>query len=165
VRDPGSLTVTTPSDTEIVHRREFAAPRALVFDALTRPELLTRWYGADGWDLVVCRVDLRPGGAWRFVWQGPDGAGMAAGGVYREVRPPERLAYTEAFDDHWYPGESLVTTVLTERHGRTTLTNTLRYPSREVRDLVLESPMARGVAEGFDRLARLLAATRRGAGP
>lgn len=156
MRRAGTVKVTTPTDTEIVLTREFDAPRQLIFDAWTRPELLERWYGARGWDLVVCQVDLRVGGSWRFVWRGPDGTDMGARGIYREIVPPDRLTYTESFDDHWYPGESLVSHVLGEHDGRTTLTSTLRYASREVRDLVIESPMERGVAEGYDRLDELL---------
>jgi uncharacterized protein YndB with AHSA1/START domain len=140
--------------------RAFDAPRRLVFDALTRPELLRRWFGADGWNLVDCEVDLRVGGRWRFVSRGPEGALMGHGGVYREVVPPERLVYTESYDDQWFPGESLVTAVLTERADGaapvTTLTTTLRFSSREVRDHVLRTPMERGVGESYDRLARLL---------
>ncbi|CAN5729868.1 SRPBCC family protein [soil metagenome] len=153
-----ALKVTTPADTAIVMTRVFDAPRLLVFDTWTKPELLARWYGAHGWTLVECDVDLRVDGAWRFVWRGPDGSTMGARGVYREIARPERLAYTEEFDEHWYPGESLVTHVLSEHNGTTMLTTTLLYPSKEVRDLVIESPMERGVAEGYDRLDELLAA-------
>lgn len=149
--------MTTPSDTEIAISRVFDAPRRLVFAAWTRPELIPRWYGAHGWDIVECEIDLRVGGRWRFVWRGPAGAGMAAQGVYREIVEPELLVYTEEFDDHWYPGESLVTHVLDEDAGTTTLTSTLRYESKEVRDLVIKSPMDRGVGEGYDRLDEVLA--------
>jgi uncharacterized protein YndB with AHSA1/START domain len=152
-----TLKVTTPTDKEIVLTRVFDAPRHLVFDALTKPELLKRWFGARGWNLVVCEVDLRVGGTWHFVSRGPDGTDMGHGGVYREVVPPDRLVYTESYDDQWHPGESLVTTVLTERDGKTTLTSTVRYPSREIRDIAINSPMERGVAEGYRRLAELLA--------
>jgi uncharacterized protein YndB with AHSA1/START domain len=151
-----TLRVTTPSDREIVLSRAFDAPCRLVFDALTRPDLLVRWFGARGWNLVVCEVDLRVGGAWRFVSRGPDGAEMGHGGVYRVVSPPDRLTYTEMFDDQSYPGETLITHVLVERAGATTLTSTLRYATREGRDTVLRYPMRRGVAEGFDRLAEIL---------
>jgi uncharacterized protein YndB with AHSA1/START domain len=151
-----TVQVTTPTDLEIVMTRAFQALGRLVFDAWTRPELLTRWYGAHGWDLVVCEVDLRVGGAWRFVWRGPDGSRLGAGGTYVEITPPDRLVYTESFEDHWYPGESLVSHAFTEHSGITTLTSTLRFASREVRDLVIRSPMDRGVAEGYERLDRLL---------
>lgn len=133
-----TVTLTTPNDRDVVMTREFDAPRALVFDALTRPELLKRWYGPSGWSLEVCEVDLRPGGRWRFVTRKPDGKAVGQHGVYTEVVPGERLANTEAWED-WDAGETLVTTVLTERDGRTTLTSTMRFPTREVRDTVLES--------------------------
>jgi len=152
-----TLAVTTPTDTEIVLTRVFDAPRRMVFDALTKPELLKRWHGADGWNLVVCEVDLRVGGSWRFVSRGPDGTDMGQGGAYREILPPDRLVYTELFDDQSYPGESLVTHVLVEQNGKATLTSTLLYASREGRDIVLSYPMERGVAEGYDRLTELLA--------
>jgi uncharacterized protein YndB with AHSA1/START domain len=154
--DTGTLTVTTPTDREIVLTRAFDAPRRLVFDALTKPALLRRWFGARGWNLVVCEVDLRVGGTWRFVARGPDGTEMGHGGVYREILPPSRLVYTELFDDQSYPGETLITHVLVERDGRTMLTSTVLYASREGRDIVLGYPMERGVAEAYDRLAELL---------
>lgn len=154
---PNSLTVATPSDTAIVLERAFDAPRRLVFDALTTPELLVRWFGARGWRLVVCEVDLRVGGAWRFVSHGPDGAVMGQRGVYREVVAPERLVYTEVFDNQSYAGESLITQILVERNGQTTLTSTVRYASREARDIVLRYPMARGVAQAYERLDEVLA--------
>jgi uncharacterized protein YndB with AHSA1/START domain len=150
------LTVSTPSDTEVVMTREFDAPRERVFAAFTTPDLLRRWYGARGWTIVECAVDLRPGGSWRFVWTGPGGAGMASGGVYREVVPPRRLVLSEAFDDGWYPGESVVThTFAAAGVGRTRLTTTIAYPSRRVRDIALGFPMARGVEEGYERLEEM----------
>lgn len=152
-----AVTVATPSDRAIVMTRSFHAPRHLVFAAWTEPGLIARWYGAKGWDIVEARIDLRVGGAWRFAWQGPRGATMASGGVYREIVAPSRLSYTESFDDHWYPGESLVTHDFTEQDGITTLTTTHLFASREVRDLVIASPMARGVAEGYERLDEVLA--------
>ncbi|HET9141682.1 SRPBCC family protein [Actinophytocola sp.] len=152
----GPLEVTTPTDTDIVLRREFDAGRHLVFAALTRPALITRWFGARGWNITDCQLDLRVGGAWRFVSHGPHGARMAQGGVYRVIEPPGLLVYTEVFDDQSYPGESLVTHELVERAGRTTLTCTVRYASRQARDTVLRYPMRRGVGESFDRLSELL---------
>jgi uncharacterized protein YndB with AHSA1/START domain len=152
----GTLTVTTPTDTEIVLTRAFDAPRRMVFDALTRPALLERWFGARGWNLVVCQVDLRVGGTWRFVSRGPDGTDLGHGGVYREIQPPDRLVYTELFDDQSYPGESLITQAFVEQNDKTTLTSTLLYASQRGRDIVLSYPMERGVAQGYDRLDRLL---------
>ena len=136
----GTLQITTPSDREIVMSRVFDAPRNLVFDAWTKPELLKRWLGVrGGWSMAVCEVDLRVGGAYRFVWRGPDGAEMGMGGVYREIVAPERLVATESFDDPWYPGEAVDTTVLVEEGGKTTATTTVLYESEEIRDAVLES--------------------------
>jgi uncharacterized protein YndB with AHSA1/START domain len=148
--------VTTLSDREIVMVRDFAAPRRLVFDALTRPALLVRWFGAQGWQLVECHVDLRAGGSWRFVSHGPGGV-LAHGGVYREVVRPERLVYTEVFDGQSYSGESLITQQLTDRHGATALTSTVLYPSREARDYTLRMPMRRGLGQAYDRLDEVLA--------
>jgi len=159
MKDSGALKVTARSDREIVMTRVFDAPRNLVFDAYTKPELLKRWLGVfGGYSMPVCEVDLRVGGAYRFVWRGPDGAEMGVRGVYREVVRPERLVHTEKFDEAWYPGESLITTVLAEQGGKTTLTVTMRYESREARDAVLKSPMESGVAQSYDKLAELLAA-------
>ena len=156
--ETGTLQITTPTEREIVMSRVFDAPRNLVFDAWTRPELLERWLGVrGGWSMVVCEVDLRVGGAYRFVWRGPDGTEMGMGGVYREIAPPERLVATESFDDPWYPGEALDTIVLVEEGGKTTATTTVLYESEEIRDAVLESGMARGVAESYDMLAEYLA--------
>jgi uncharacterized protein YndB with AHSA1/START domain len=152
-----SLSVTTPTELEIEMSRAFDAPRRLVFAALTTPELLRRWhYGPDGWSLVTCEIDLRAGGAYRYVWRGPDGTGMTARGVFREVVAPERIVNTESFDEAWYIGQALVTAVLAEREGGTTLTTTLRYESREARDMALRSGMEDGVAAGYDRLAGAL---------
>jgi uncharacterized protein YndB with AHSA1/START domain len=156
--ETGTLQITTPSEREIVMSRAFDAPRSLVFDAWTKPELLERWLGVrGGWTMVVCEVDLRVGGAYRFVWRDPDEAEMGMGGVYREIVPPERLIATESFDDPWYPGEALDTTVLVEEGDKTTVTTTVLYESEEIRDAVLESGMARGVAESYDMLAEYLA--------
>jgi uncharacterized protein YndB with AHSA1/START domain len=151
------VTVDAPGDREIVLSRAFDAPAHLVFAALTRPELVKRWLGARGWQVVDATVDLRVGGAWRFVSRGPGGARMGHGGIYREVVPGERLVYTEEYDDRWHDGEALVRVELAEAPaGRTTMTTTLTYGSRAIRDLVLSSPMARGVGEGYDRLDELL---------
>jgi uncharacterized protein YndB with AHSA1/START domain len=153
----GLLEVTTPSDREIAMTRVFNAPARLVFDAWTKPELIKRWLGVRaGWTMAVCEVDLRVGGAYRFVWRGPDMT-MGMRGLYREVVRTERLVSTEVFDDPWYEGEAVDTMVLVERDGKTTVTTTVRYASREVRDAVIKSGMATGVAEGYDKLAELLA--------
>ena len=150
----GTLKVTTPSPREVVLTRVFDAPRHLVYEAMTRPELLKRWFGPHGWSLAVCEIDLRVGGTWRYVLEGPDGRSMGMGGEYREIVPGERTVHTESFDD--YPGDSVVTTVLTEHDGRTTLTGTVLSESQEVRDAVIASGMEHGAAETYDRLAELL---------
>jgi uncharacterized protein YndB with AHSA1/START domain len=158
MKKTGALKVAARGDREIVMTRVFDAPRRLVFDAFTRPELLKRWFlGPPGWSLVVCEIDLKVGGSYRYVWRGPDGTDMGMRGVYREIVPPERIVNTESFDEAWYPGEALGTTVLIEQGGKTTLTTTVLYESREARDAVLRSPMEQGVAAGYDRLAELLA--------
>ncbi|MEU1745229.1 SRPBCC domain-containing protein [Micromonospora arida] len=157
VDDP--LVVHTPGDREIVLSRLFEAPARLVFAAFTRPELLARWYGARGWRLTECDVDLRIGGRWRFVSQGPEGARMVQAGVYRQIEPPHRLVCTERFDDQSYPGETLVSHEFSEVAGRTTVTTTLLYATAEGRNIVLRYPMARGVGQSFTRLADLLHST------
>src|SRR5262245_46018574 len=155
MQNQGTLKVTTPTDREIVMTRVFDAPRRLVFDAFSKPELLKRWFGPHGWSLVVCEVDLRVGGGFRFVLRGPDGREMGMRGTYREIVPPERSVHMESFDD--FPGESQVTAVLVEQDGKTTLTVTVLYLSKEVRDAVLQSGMEHGAAESYDKLAELLA--------
>ena len=158
---PSTLTITTPTDHDIVMTRAFRAPRALVFAALTTPATLKQWLlGPPGWEMVVCEVDLRVGGAYRYVWRRQStGKTMAMGGVFQEVVPPGRLVATERFDDPWYPGLGLSTTVLEERDGTTTLINTVRYESRATRDTVLQSGMESGVAASYDRLEGLLPRT------
>jgi uncharacterized protein YndB with AHSA1/START domain len=159
VKHTGALQVTTPSEREIAMTRAFNAPRNLVFDALTKPELVKRWLGVrGGWSMAVCEIDLRVGGAYRFVWR-KDGTEMGMGGVYREIVKPERIVHTESFDDPWYEGEAESTMILVEKGTRTTLTTTTRYASQGVRDAVLKSPMERGVAESYDVLDDVLAST------
>jgi uncharacterized protein YndB with AHSA1/START domain len=157
-----SLKVTTPTDREIVLTRVFDAPRRLVFDALTKPELLKRWLlGPPGWSMVVCDVDLKVGGSYRYVWRNADGAEMGMHGVYREIVRPERIVNTETFDFGCdaQSGEAVGTVVLTERGGRTTLTTTVLYPSKEARDATIASGMEHGVAASYDRLEELLVTT------
>jgi uncharacterized protein YndB with AHSA1/START domain len=159
------LEITTPSDREIAMKRTFDAPRQLVFDALTKPELVKRWLGVRaGWTMPVCEIDLRVGGKYRYVWQREkDGSRMGMGGVYQEIVRPERIVNTEKFDEPWYPGDATGTAVLVEKAGKTTLTTTVRYATKEARDGVLKSPMAIGVSEGYDQLDALLASISSGA--
>jgi uncharacterized protein YndB with AHSA1/START domain len=157
---PGNFTVTTPADREIAMTRVFDAPRTLVFEALTRPELVRRWLlGPPGWTMVVCEIDLRVGGAYRYVWRKDNGTEMGMGGMFQEIAAPERIVQTEKFDNPWYEGEAIGSTVLTEHEGKTTLTMNLLYESREIRDAILKSGMERGVAMSYDRLADLLASS------
>lgn len=159
MKNTGTLQVALAGDREVVMTRVFGAPRRTVWDAFTRPALLKRWFGPRGWSLVVCEVDLRVGGGFRFVLRGPDGKDMGMRGVYRELVPPERSVHVESFDD--FPGESEVTAVWTEQAGKTTMTATVRYPSPEVRDIVIQSGMEHGAAESYDKLAELLEAEAR----
>lgn len=154
----GPLQVTTPSEREIVMTRVFDAPRRLVFEAYTRPALLKRWLGVmEGWSMAVCEIDLKVGGAYRYVWRGPAGAEMGMRGVFREVQQPERIVTTEAFDQKWYEGECVGTVTFDEQGGKTTLTMRLLYDSKAVRDAVLKSPMKQGVEAGFNTLDKVLA--------
>ena len=156
----GALEITTPTDREIVLTRTFDAPRTMVWDALTKPELVRRWLGyRNGWTMPVCEIDLRVGGKYRYLWRHEKGTEMGMGGEYREVVHPERIVNTEKFDQAWYPGEAVGTAVLTEKGGRTTLSTTVRYESKEARDVVIATPMAEGVAESYDNLEELLAST------
>src|ERR1700694_3994989 len=158
VNNAGTLQVTTPSDREIAMTRVFDAPRSLVFDAWTKPELLKRWLGVFGnWSFAICEVDLKVGDKYRYVWRGKDGKEMGMGGVYREIVRPERIVSTEEFDDPWYPGDAQDTTVFVEKGGKTTVTTTVLYATKEARDGVLKSPMESGVAQSYDKLAEVLA--------
>lgn len=152
-----NLKITTPTDREIVMTRVFDAPRRLVYEAYTKPELLKRWLGVhNGWILAVCEIDLRVGGSYRYVWRGPDGMEMGMRGVYQELIPSDRVVATEQFDQPWYEGEAVGTVTFDEANGKTTLTMSIRYASKDIRDAVLASPMEQGVAAGFDKLEELL---------
>ncbi|MQA28531.1 MAG: ATPase [Luteitalea sp.] len=156
-----SFKVTTPSDQEIRMTRLFSAPRHLVFEAMTKPEHVTQWWGrlGEGYSVPVCEIDLRVGGRWRFVNSHPQGE-AAFSGEYREITPPSRLVFTEIFEQ--FPDSvSVVTTELTDEGGRTRMTATVRYPSLEVRDMVLASGMSHGAGISYDRLDDLVVALQR----
>jgi uncharacterized protein YndB with AHSA1/START domain len=156
VGNSDTFKATTPSDREIVLTRLFDAPRRLVFEAMTKPEHVTRWWGIldERYSVPVCEIDLRPGGTWRFVGKGPQGE-YGFHGVYREIVAPERVVFTEIYDP--FPdAESVVTSVLTEENGKTRLTATCVYPSLEVRDMVIKSGMTRGAGISYDRLEELV---------
>jgi uncharacterized protein YndB with AHSA1/START domain len=153
--------VTTPSEQEIQLTRLFDAPRHLVFEAMTKPEHVKQWWGrlGEGYSVPVCEIDLRPGGAWRFVNRHPKGE-AAFYGEYREIMPPSRLVFTEIFEQ--FPDSvSVVTAVFTEEGGKTRLTVTVLYPTLEVRDMVLATGMARGAGISYDRLEELTAQLQR----
>lgn len=153
-----NLTVKAQGDREIVITRSFAAPKQLVYEALTKPELLRQWLGVrGGWTLDVCEVDPRPGGKYRYVWKNAEkGMSMGMGGAIQEIVPGEKLVATEKFDDAWYEGEGHVTTTLVEKNGVTHYAVTLRYESKAARDGVLKSPMESGLADSYNLLDALL---------
>jgi uncharacterized protein YndB with AHSA1/START domain len=154
-----TTTLTTLSDVEISISRDFAAPRTLVFDAHTKPEHVSQWLlGPEGWTMPVCEIDLRPGGSWHFVWRRDDGTEMEMRGVYHEVVPPERIVNTERWGPEW--PETVNTVLFTERDGKTTVTQTVRYPSKEARDAALATGMMTGVERSYELLDALLAGAR-----
>jgi uncharacterized protein YndB with AHSA1/START domain len=152
---PGVTSYTTPTDRELVVTRVVAAPRKLVFAAHTEPRHLQRWLlGPEGWTMPVCEFEARNGGAWRYVWRKADGSEMAMSGTVREILPPERVVHTERWGPEW--PETINTTVFTESEGRTTITLTVTYPSREARDAALKTGMKDGMDLSYDRLDGLL---------
>jgi len=151
----GVTTYETPTDTQVVIKRVVDAPRRIVFDAWTNPQYVPRWLlGPPGWTMPVCEIDLRPGGTWHYVWRKADGSEMAMRGSYKEVVPPERLVSTESWGPQW--PETVNTLVLAESGGRTTITLTITYPSREARDAALQTGMKDGLEQGYARLDALL---------
>jgi uncharacterized protein YndB with AHSA1/START domain len=153
-----TVTIATPSDREVVLTRRFNAPREMVFDALTKPELVRRWYGPPG-AMDICESDTRVGGTWRYVTRLKNGKTVGQFGVYTEVAAPHRFVRTERWDD-WDPGETLVTTVLVEHGGITTMTASMVFPSQEVRDVVLKGGLTqKGTDEFYARLDELLKAS------
>jgi uncharacterized protein YndB with AHSA1/START domain len=153
------LQLTPRGDRELLMVRSFNAPRTLVFEALTTPALIRRWLlGPPGWEMEVCEVDLKVGGGYRYKWKHMDGQTLGMYGTYREIAPPEKLVYVESMEG--YPGEVLISGVLTEDAGKTTLTNTLVYPSGEAREGMIRSGMEGGVAASYDRLDGVLASRR-----
>jgi uncharacterized protein YndB with AHSA1/START domain len=151
----GMTTFTTPSDREIVATRTVEAPRAVVWTAWTGPEHVPQWMlGPEGWTMPVCKIDLRPGGSWHYGWRGAGGAEIEMRGVYREVMPPERLVQTESWGGDW--PETLNTLVLAEKDGKTTMTCTVLYPSKQARDAALGTGMKEGWSASYDRLDQYL---------
>jgi len=156
--DTRTTEVTALGEQSIRITRRFNAPQQLVFDAFTKPELIQRWMGSNfgDWSWASCDVDLREGGAYRYVWQQPDGTQMAISGTYREVTPPTRTVSTQVYDGMTDFGEMLVTIMLTERDGETLLEEIVQYPSREARDTDLQQ-VPEGREPGFATLDQVLA--------
>lgn len=150
----GSAKLTFPSDTQINISREFAAPKHLVYQAITTPELVKRWWNAKRGEVTIAEIDLREGGKWRSVMVTPDGFEVAFHGEYREIVPNERLVSTEAYEGVPDPdGNASVNTVtLTEQDGRTTMNVLIDCPSPEVRDAIVESGMEAGMQDAYDLL-------------
>jgi uncharacterized protein YndB with AHSA1/START domain len=154
---PESFKVSTPTELEIQVQRDFHAPRPLVFDAFTKPELVRRWLlGPPGWTMPVCDIDLRVGGRYRYVWSKEGTPDMGMGGIFREIMAPERLVATEKFDESWYPGEALDTTEFKEDGEITRIKITVHYDSQEARDTARRSGMEHGMAAGYNRLEEQL---------
>ncbi|MGH2752893.1 MAG: SRPBCC family protein [Actinomycetota bacterium] len=155
VAKSSELKVTTPSEREIVMTREFDAPRALVFQAHTSCEHMSRWWGPRKYEIVSCDIDFRPGGKWRIVHRGPDGDEYAFRGEYREIVPPERIVWTFEFEG--FPGNVTVETMtLDEYDGKTTFTATSVYDTVDQRDAMLQSGMEEGATETMERLDEYL---------
>jgi uncharacterized protein YndB with AHSA1/START domain len=153
-----AATVTLPTETQILIAREFDAPKHLLYKAWTTPELIKRWWHAKRGEVTVADVDLRVGGRWRWVMVTPDGFEVAFHGTYREIVPNERLAYTEIYEGA--PGGegdegALNTVTFTEKNGRTTVTNLVQAPNRDVRDAIINSGMEAGMQDAMDLLEQL----------
>lgn len=150
-----TVTVTTPGDRDVCVTRTLDAPRELVFECHTRPELLTQWLlGPPGWSMPVCEVDFREGGAYRYGWRNDaKGQEFEITGTYREITPPAEIVTLERSMGR----ETICTLRLEERDGQTTLTQTIRFDSAEARDAALATGMTRGMGQSYDRLAALVA--------
>ena len=154
-----AIDVTTPDDLEIRVTRVFDAPRSLIFECHTQPELVRRWLlGPPGWSMPVCEIDLRVGGQYRYVWRSDtDGGEFGFRGEYREIRAPERVVHTEHVDGaDATDAPALCTLELTEQGGRTILTQSMRFPTSALRDQALASGMSDGMASSYDRLEQVL---------
>ena len=151
--------VTLPAEDQILIRREFDAPRELVYKAFTTPELVKRWWAANRGEMTVAEIDLRVGGRWRYVSVVPGGLEVAFHGEYREIVPNERVVSTEVFEGAPVPDPeaagTLNTTTFTEADGRTLLEILVECPSREVRDAIIDSGMESGLQEALDLLEQL----------
>lgn len=162
---PKPLEVALPSDREVRVTRSFEAPRNLVWDAHTRPELIRKWMlGPPGWSMPVCEMDLREGGAYRWRWKSDrDGKEFGFFGVFKELTPPAKLVHEERYD----PGDiggamstepAIVASEFSESDGVTTLAVTMLFPSKEARDGALATGMTGGMEIGYARLDEMFEA-------
>lgn len=151
----GKASVTLPTDTQILIRREFDAPRHLVYRACTEPELIKRWWSGLRGEVTSVEIDLRVGGRWRYVMVANEGFEVAFHGTYREIVPDERVVSTELYEgvpDATEDDATVNTMTLTEMDGRTMLQTLVECPSREIRDAIIDSGMEGGMQEAFDKL-------------
>ena len=158
----GSAVITLPSDTEILITRRFDAPAEKLFAAYTTPELVRRWWGFETSEWLVCEIDLRVGGTWRYVTREAEGFEVAFHGTYLELDGPHHLVSTEVFEGTPDPdpdaNAGVNTVTLDEVDGVTTLSVLCRYPSQEIRDIVIESGMESGMQVSYDRMEDLVTA-------
>jgi uncharacterized protein YndB with AHSA1/START domain len=155
----GTATVTLPTDEQILITREFDAPKHLVYEAWTTPELVRRWWSGQRGETTTCEIDLRVGGAWRYVMIARGEFEVAFHGEFREIVPNERIVMTEVYEA-MPDGEALVTVTFTEVDGRTVLALVMELPSNEARDAVINSGMEAGVQETWDLLEQVAVALR-----
>jgi uncharacterized protein YndB with AHSA1/START domain len=148
----GTATVTLPTDEQILIVREFDAPKHLVYKAYTTPELVKRWWSGRRGTMTLAEIDLRVGGAWRYVMIANEGQEVGFHGEFREIVPDERLVMTEIYEGAPEGGAALNTVTFTEQDERTTLTLLSEVPSREIRDMIIDSGMEGGMQEGMDLL-------------
>jgi uncharacterized protein YndB with AHSA1/START domain len=156
----GTATVTLPSDTQILITREFDAPKHLVYRAWTTPELVRRWWSGQRGAMSVCEIDLRVGGSWRYVMAARGGVEVAFHGEFREIAPSERIVSTEVYEMADNPDNDgvLNTISFSEVDGRTTLTLLTDCPTKDVRDMIVDSGMEGGMQEGMDLLEQVAVA-------
>jgi uncharacterized protein YndB with AHSA1/START domain len=156
----GTATVTLPTDEQILITREFGAPRRLVYMAWTTPELIRRWWGGRRGAVTLVEIDLRVGGAWRYVIEAEGGFEVAFHGEFREIVPEERIVSTEVYEAMPDGDPAVNTVTFTEAGGRTTLTLLTQFASREVRDMVLASGMEVGMQEQMDLIEEIAGSLR-----
>ena len=157
MRNKDTLKIQPSGDRELVITRLFDAPHEMVFEAFTKPVLLKRWLlGPPGLTMPTCAVDLKVGGTYRYVWRNDEGEELGVTGTFKEIIRSVKLVHTEKFDEAWFPGEAIMTTTLSNQNGKTLLTGTILYETKEARDMVIESGMEEGVGQSYDNLEEIL---------